>query len=304
VALHRLTRIEVGVTDLEPAIEFYSDFGLQHLGEGRFATADGGEQLWLVAGTRRRLREIGIGCDDADDLERAAHDLGAAGFAFTRDDADVLVTDPGSGVTARITIAARYDQQLLEAPATNGPGWTDRPDLPAPGGRRDGAVRPRKLGHVVLGSVDVEASERLFVDTLGFRVSDTVSGVGSFVRCSEDHHNLMVSRSPEQFLHHTSWQVDDVDEVGRGAASMVRTDRTRHVWGLGRHNIGSNFFYYLRDPSGNLAEYYSDLDIITEALKWEPGVWGPFDGSHAWGPRTPKGFYSPDDVAALMMEGD
>ena len=27
-------------------------------------------------------------------------------------------------------------------------------------------------------------------------------------------------------------------------------------WGLGRHVIGSNYFYYIRNPWGSLAEFF------------------------------------------------
>jgi catechol 2,3-dioxygenase-like lactoylglutathione lyase family enzyme len=305
MALHRLTKIVVTVPDVAAAVPFYEDFGLSHLGDGRFATVDGGEQLALVeGGRRRRLVEIGIGCDDPDDLDRVVHALRRAGIEHDRDGADVTVVDGGSGVRARVSIAPRYEQTVAVQVPTNGPSVVGRPNEPADGGQRTGAVRPRKLGHVVLGSTEVESSERLFIDVLGFQVSDTVRGVGKFVRCSTDHHNLMVSKAPAQFLHHMSWQVDDLDEVGRGAAHMVRQDPTRHAWGLGRHNVGSNFFYYLRDPSGNLTEYYSDLDVITDPLQWEAGIHDPAAGSHAWGPRPPRGFFSADDVAEMMMKGD
>jgi hypothetical protein len=42
------------------------------------------------------------------------------------------------------------------------------------------------------------------------------------MRCSTDHHNLLVQQAPLNFLHHTAWEVDDVDEVGRGATRMLR----------------------------------------------------------------------------------
>jgi hypothetical protein len=58
--------------------------------------------------------------------------------------------------------------------------------------------------------------------------------------------------------------MDDVDAVGRAAAAIVAADPSRHVWGLGRHGIGFNFFWYLRDPAGNFAEYTSDLDVIVD----------------------------------------
>jgi hypothetical protein len=54
--------------------------------------------------------------------------------------------------------------------------------------------------------------------------------------------------APVPFLHHTSWQVDDIDDVGRGPTAMLEDHPERHVWGLGRHHAGSNFFWYLKDP--------------------------------------------------------
>ncbi|MBK5305405.1 MAG: VOC family protein [Frankiaceae bacterium] len=307
MALHRLTKIVVGVTDVATAIPFYEEFGLAHLGNGRFATADGGEQLELAEGVRRQLVEIGIGCDDPDDVARVVHELERSGIPHAREGEDVVAHDAGSGVRARVTIAPRYEQLVAEQPATNGPGVTARANAPAPGTSRSGPVQPRKLGHVIIGSTEVEASERLFIDVLGFQVSDTIRDVGKFVRCSTDHHNLMVSKSRARYLHHTSWQVDDLDDVGRGASHMVRQDPTRHVWGLGRHNVGSNFFYYLLDPAGNFVEYYSDLDVITDPLCWNVGDWGPRESAAAWGPKPPRGFFSPeglpDAVAEVMMKG-
>ena len=70
-------------------------------------------------------------------------------------------------------------------------------------------------------------------------------------------------------MHHTSWQVDDID-VGRGAFAMLEGRPERHVWGLGRHYAGSNFFWYLKDPAGNFSEYYSDMDRIVDDQLWTP----------------------------------
>ena len=304
MALHRLTRIVVGVPDVGAATSFYRDFGLAHLGSGRFATADGGEQLQLTRHRNRGLIELGIGCDDAGDLAEISAALARAGLEYQRDQGSVTVTDRGSGARARVTIAARYRQQPRAAAAANGPGADARVNQGAPGAVREGGVRPRRLGHVVVGSTDVEASERLFIGILGFQVSDAIRGAGKFIRCSTDHHNLMVSPAPAQYLHHTSWQVDDVDEVGRGAASMLAADPSRHAWGLGRHKVGGNFFWYLRDPAGNYAEYYSDLDIITEQLRWDAHEWSASQALYAWGPPSPRGFFRPGDLAELMMKGN
>jgi hypothetical protein len=117
---------------------------------------------------------------------------------------------------------------------------------------------------------------------------------------AERTHNVLVQQAPVAYLHHTSWQVDDVDEVGRGASAMLAADPGRHVWGLGRHHVGSNFFWYLRDPAGNFSEYYSDLDCIIDDALWQPGVWEGARGLYSWGPPPPPSFLAPDDLAALM----
>jgi catechol-2,3-dioxygenase len=300
MALHRLTSITIGVPDVAATAAYYAEFGLTRAGDGRFATVDGGEQLALVPTPRRRLVQLGLGVDDPDDLARIATRLAGLGVTVERAPEAVVAVDPGTQVRVVIEVAPRITQSRVNAVAMNGPGRTDRANDRAPALDREGPVRPRKLGHVVLGSTDVETSERFFIDGIGFKVSDTVAGLASFLRCSTDHHNLLVQRAPVPLLHHTSWQVDDVDEIGRGATAMLAADPGRHVWGLGRHHIGSNFFWYLKDPAGNFSEYYADLDCIIDDQVWKPGVWDAAKSLYSWGPPVPPSFLVPDDLAELM----
>jgi hypothetical protein len=300
MALHRLTTIAIGVPDVAPVAAYYQEFGLAPLGNGRFATTDGGEQLRLVATPTRRLVELGIGVDDGDDLGRIAASLTRLGVASERSGAALVAHDPGTRIRVVVSVADRLQQPAAAASATNGPGRVDRRTLRADAILRESRVRPRKLGHVVVGTTDLAASQRFFIEGVGFKVSDTVGGMASFLRCSTDHHNLLVQPAPIPFLHHTSWQVDDVDEVGRGAHAMLEADPSRHVWGLGRHHIGSNFFWYLKDPAGNFSEYYADMDCIIDDQLWKPGVFEGFKGLYSWGPPPPSSFLSPDDFAALM----
>ncbi len=111
---------------------------------------------------------------------------------------------------------------------------------------REDPVRPRKLGHAVLGTTDYATTSLFFAEGLGFKVSDRIVGVAAFLRCSTDHHNVLVLAAPVNFLHHTSWQVDDIDDVGRGRHAMLDGDPERHIW-VSRHYAGSNFFWYLKD---------------------------------------------------------
>jgi hypothetical protein len=136
--------------------------------------------------------------------------------------------------------------------------------------------------------------------SLGFKGSDRIKDVGAFMRCSTDHHNVLVLAAPVNSLHHTSWQVDDVDDVGRGAFAMLDGNPERHVWGLGRHYAGSNFFWYLKDPAGNFSEYYSDMDCIVDDQLWTPEELEGARGLFAWGPPPPPSFPQPDDLAAMM----
>jgi catechol 2,3-dioxygenase-like lactoylglutathione lyase family enzyme len=299
VGLHRLSSVVIGVPDVAGTAAYYTEFGLAPNASGGFATTDGGEQLRLAASPRRRLLEISVGADDHDDLDRIARNLAAHGHPFRRDGHAVAALEPVTGTRAVVEVQPRRVQPTLAATPYNGPGRTDRIGR-APGVERTGPVRPRKLGHVVLGTTDFPATERFFREALGFRLSDRIGQVGAFLRCSTDHHNLLVLEAPVAFLHHTSWQVDDVDEVGRGATAMLDGHPERHVWGLGRHHAGSNFFWYLKDPAGNFSEYYSDLDCIGEDQLWTPETFEGAQGLFNWGPPPPPSFLAPEDLGALM----
>jgi catechol 2,3-dioxygenase-like lactoylglutathione lyase family enzyme len=299
--LHMLKSVTIGVPDVDAARGYYREFGLTDGADGWLGTTDGGSQLRLAQAPMRRLLAMEIGVDDPDDLARIASQLGKIGREFRQSAASVVATEPVTGVAVTAVVAPRLQQQPRPAGAYNAPGVPARPDSRAPGILRSGAVAPRKLGHVVVGSTDHEASQQFFVDGFGLKVSDSVRGASSFMRCSTDHHNVLVKRAPFNFLHHTSWQVDDIDEIGRGAKAMLEGRPERHVWGLGRHHIGSNFFWYLRDPAGTFSEYYSDLDCIVDDEAWDPRIWEEGKALYSWGPPPPPSFINPDDLAAHMM---
>jgi catechol 2,3-dioxygenase-like lactoylglutathione lyase family enzyme len=205
-----------------------------------------------------------------------------------------------TGTRAYLEIAGRFEQDEVPPTPYNGPGRYERSNERAPGVQRTDRVMPRKLGHAVLGSTDYEATQAFFINGLGFKVSDHIKGAGTFMRCSTDHHNVLVLGAPVSFLHHTSWQVDDVDDVGRGASSMLEDHPERHIWGLGRHYGGSNFFWYLKDPAGNFSEYYSDMDCIVDDQLWTPQDLQGAQGLFSWGPPPPPSFLHPEDLAAMM----
>jgi len=305
MALHRLTSISVGVPNVAATAEYYRDFGLTPVGETsdgsrRFATRDGGEQLRITYAPRRQLLSMGVGARDRDDIDRVRTSLTRLDIPHTGDGDSLTVSDPHSRLEVTVEVASPVVEEPVSVAPTNGPGRPDRPNGRAPAVERETRVLPRKLGHLVIGSVDQEATQRFFVDGLGFKISDEMKGRAAFLRCSEDHHNILIQRAPLNFLHHTAWEVDDVDEVGRGASAMLAGHPERHIWGLGRHHIGSNFFWYLRDPAGNFSEYYSDLDCIVDDALWQPAAIEGARALYNWGPPVPPSFLAPDDLAELM----
>jgi catechol 2,3-dioxygenase len=72
----------------------------------------------------------------------------------------------------------------------------------------------------------------------------------------------------------------------------------RNGWGFGRHVLGSNFFHYIRDPWGSLAEYFYDIDYIADDAQWKAGDWPAEDSLFLWGPGVPPDFVQNFDAAA------
>ena len=300
MSLHGLLSVTIGVPNVEETAAYYAEFGLTPEADGWFSTRDADRQLRLTSAPTRRLIDLRVGADDADDLARAAASLARLGVPAGLREGSLEATEPVTGVRVGLDVAPRARQAPVPGTPYNGPGRFDRTGDRAPGLTRPDRVRPRKLGHAVLGSTDYRTTMSFFTEGLGFKVSDRIKGVGAFMRCSADHHNVLVLAAPVSFLHHTSWQVDDVDDVGRGACAMLKGRPERHVWGLGRHYAGSNFFWYLKDPAGNFSEYYSDMDCIVDDQLWTPEDLEGARGLFAWGPPPPPSFLHPDDLAALM----
>lgn len=300
MALHQLQKITVGVPNLAETIGYYDEFGLTHLGDGRFSTVEGGEQLNLKQAPYRRLEEILINVDDRDDLARVQRSLSDLGFTSTMQGERLIAIEPVTAVRAVLQVAPRLEQARVEATVYNFPGNRPRQGERAPGVLREGRVRPLKLGHTVIGTTSFEQTYAFFVDAIGFKLSDRAGDFGAFIRCSTDHHNILIMNAPVVFMHHSSWQVEDIDEIGRGAQMMLQDHPDRHVWGLGRHHAGANFFYYLKDPAGNFSEYYSDMDCIVDDTLWKPETFWGAKGLFNWGPPPSPSFLNPEDLGALM----
>ena len=151
-------------------------------------------------------------------------------------------------------------------------------------------AQPRRLGHVLLFTPDVDRQLAFYTQVLGLKLSNRCQRIIAFLRCSSDHHNVAFLSSKGPGFHHGSFEVGGVDEIAMGAQRM-RESGWEPGWGLGRHVIGSNYFYYIRDPWGSFAEYFFDLDHIPGELCLGaarfPGAGCPV----SLGSRTAAGFW-------------
>ncbi len=244
----------------------------------------------------RRLVELHIGADDADDIGRVADGLRRLGIESARGPRCVTAVEKATSVRATVEVAPGSPRHLCPPLLTTArPGRAE--GCPCIGCAAHRAGPARKLGHAVLGTTDLAVTRAFFLDGLGFKVSDSMKDIGAFIRCSTDHHDVLVLQAPVGFLHHTSWEVDDIDEVGRGAAAMLEDHPERHIWGLGRHHAGSDFFWYLKDPAGNFSVYYSDVDCIVDDQLWTLETLEGAKGLFNWGPPPPPSFFSPPTIS-------
>ncbi len=302
MGLHRLTSITLGVPDLAASALFFRDFGLADTGNSRFATRDGGDQLELVSAPRRTLFRLGVGTDDLDELGRIVERVERSGLGSVVECSDdrLVLTEPVTGLIVDVTHADPYAPAPLMH-TFNRPGLpAERVDVPAESVMCNDPVAPSNLTHVVFATPDQPTTLRFFTDVVGFEISDQVPGIIAFTRCGEVHHNLAIQAGPVAFPHHIAFEVDDIDDVVRGGQAMVDADPDRHMWGVGRHAIGSNWFWYLRDPSGTFVEYTSDIDRITEQDLYQPKQWQGHEFLYSFGPPTPVEFLEPSDLADLV----
>jgi len=109
--LHGLRSIAIGVPNVDAVCAFYRDFGLDEIAPGRFASADGGEQLRIESAPLPSLLALCVGVDDADDLARAAASLARLGVEAERSPRALCASEPISGVRVELAIGPRAAQK-------------------------------------------------------------------------------------------------------------------------------------------------------------------------------------------------
>jgi hypothetical protein len=139
-----------------------------------------------------------------------------------------------------------------------------------------GPSRVKRIGHGVMGTPKINETVSWFRETLGLVRSDDVYAgeedniIGSFNRCDQgddfvDHHVFFCMSNPNAGLNHLSFEVHDVDDVFTGHEHMKEIGKYEHMWGLGRHLLGSQVYDYWADPWGRVHEHWADSDRLNLA---------------------------------------
>ncbi len=295
VGVHSLDHFSVSVPDLEVAKKFYEAFGLDvRVDEAQVhLRAFGDAHLWgvITEAPKKVVRYISFGAFDGD-LPIFKSRLEERGIRlvdppFESVNPGIWLRDP-AGLLIQIQVATR------SGPTRKSP--IDSASVPdgvraAPMRGSTESVRPRRMSHALFFTPDVSRAIRFYTDVLGLRLSDHPGPV-AFLHSmhGSDHHLIAFAESSKGIgYHHSAWDVRSIHDVGLGAMQMASAGFARG-WGIGRHALGSNYFYYVRDPWGSYSEYSCDIDFIPAGMQWEATYPPPENSLYLWGPDVPEDF--------------
>jgi len=165
---------------------------------------------------------------------------------------------------------------------------------------KKGPSRVKRIAHAVIASPDVPGTTKWFRENLGLIRSDDVYAgsqeniLGTFSRadCGDDyvdHHAFFCFMHDHPGLNHLSFEVHDIDDVIVGHEYLKRTGKYEHLWGVGRHLLGSQVYDYWADPWGRGHEHWADSDRLNVK---NGGNLVPIEDGLAsqWGDQPPEKF--------------
>jgi hypothetical protein len=165
-----------------------------------------------------------------------------------------------------------------------------------------------KLGHLVLQTVDFPRMTEWYLQVLGLIPTDVqylADGSPNLAFCRldlrdepADHHTLVLVGGLDDKYEHSAYEVIDIDALGQGQ-QVLRAAGHAHLWGIGRHLLGSQLFDYWRDPDSFEHEHYTDGDLFTADHETEYSAL-TFGGIWAWGDDAPASMKPQKNLRTLL----
>jgi catechol 2,3-dioxygenase-like lactoylglutathione lyase family enzyme len=292
--------------NLDAEEEFLTHFGMVRADRTRTALYMRGtgpaHHIHVTERGEPKVLAVAYEAKTEDDLHRLA---GAPGASAVE-----AIDEPGGGKRVRLADPNGFRIDVVHGIATVAPvavsrpavNWRDRPTDRAGDLCRipKGPAHVKRIGHAVFGTPKLAETLAWFRNTLGFICSDDVYDgvesniVGSFNRCDcgdeyVDHHALFCMPNARAGLNHLSFEVEDIDDVFIGHEHLCAQAKYEHMWGIGRHVLGSQVYDYWADPWGRVHEHWSDSDRLnaSHGANLVPAAEG---FSSQWGEAPPEKF--------------
>jgi catechol 2,3-dioxygenase-like lactoylglutathione lyase family enzyme len=268
--------------DLDVMEQFLSDFGMVKAARTPNALyMRGTDPMHHIHVTEKgdpKFIGIAYHAESEDDLKQLARAPGASGIE--------TVDEPGGGKRVRLTEPNGYQIEVIAGMQQVAPIEVRRQQLntgDAPLNRRGELMRlPKGPSHVkrpahgVMMTPKFDETVKWFREALGFVCSDDVYAgeqgnlIGSFNRCDRgntyvDHHVFFCLRHERTGLNHLSFEVPDIDDVAMGHDYLKSVGKYEHMWGIGRHVLGSQVYDYWASPYGHVHEHWADSDRLNLA---------------------------------------
>ena len=300
-AIHSLDHFCFSVPRLADARNFYKEFGLdvRETDGGIDLYAFGNPHRWGIVrpSSRKKLEYLsfGIYAEDLDLFCKRIADMKIELMSAPPGGSDEgLWFRSPDGLALQLRVAAKTspDEKAQFDVRSVGPG-----ECAAIERSRAPRVFPRRLSHFMIFSSDVRRDLAFYQTVLGLRLSDHAGGSVAFMHGAHgsDHHLLALALSQGPGMHHSSWDVGTIQEVGLGGMHMAEHGFDKG-WGLGQHVLGANYFQYVRDPWGSYAEYSCDIDYIPAGHEWPAADHPLGDALYLWGPPVPEDFVTNFEV--------
>ena len=232
IRIKRLSHAAVGVRDLAQQTEFYVNIlGLEvvHRNPGhRYLRAREGHHHVIELMTHQKGPDhVSFEVADDAELEHARATLLKSGTS--------VILGPAGNIEPGVEWLLRFKDpegniiELVSGVSELSAGYADK------------LVKPLSLNHVVLFAGDLAKQQKFYETVLGMRVTDTVSGLMTFLRCNPNHHSFGFIALPRRGRQHVAF-----DFLGRtdfsDAVIYLGDEGLRRLDGPGRHGPGNMLF--------------------------------------------------------------
>lgn len=305
--------------DLAAAETFLADFGMHRVSRSADrllmrGSGSGSQPCLYMARRAKQARYVGAAFAVAGETELALLETQANARRLPPGivpggGSGVELTDPAGNLLWLVAGQQPVDPLPLREPShllTNGPGLVRRVNATVRPPLEPAAVC--KLGHVVLQTTDFAGMAQWYMRHLGLIPTDVQyledgSPNLCFFRLDlggepADHHSFVLVGGIEERYEHSAYEVLDIDALGQGQ-NVLRANGHRHLWGIGRHVLGSQLFDYWLDADGMEFEHYTDGDVFTadHETRYVPlqmsSIW-------AWGHDAPASMGPKRDLASAL----